>query len=158
MGSGAAGVAVAPEVEPVEVVIRHGRRLNAIPLERIEYFARDGLYFVKATQLVTDLTPLYNNHGGQLAQDYRADLAVLEDAGFGYVLVSYRSGREALPGDLVSQLTMMCGEPVVAARGLAMWKLPEVQYTDEELADWKVQHAETMLQMSRMDPGMGPRQ
>ncbi len=138
--------------------IRHGRRLNAIPLERIEYFARDGLYFVKATQLLTDLTPLYNNRGGQLSGDYRADLAVLSDAGFRYIIVSYRSGRESMPADLVSQLSGLCGEPVIAERGLGVWALPEVSYSAEELSEWKVQHAESMLQLSRMDPGMGPRQ
>ena len=138
--------------------IRHGRRLNAIPLERIEYFARDGMYFVKATQLLTDLTPLYNNRGGQLSSDYRADAAVLRDAGFEWVLVSYRSGREAMPVDLVSQMNQLCGEAVINSRGLAVWKLPEVNHSDEELAEWKVQHAAAMMQLSRMDPGMGPRQ
>ena len=75
-----------------------------------------------------------------------------------YIIVSYRSGREALPADLVAQLGRLCGEPVVAARGLSVWRLPAVEYTAEELAVWKEQHAASMLQMSRMDPGMGPRQ
>ena len=137
--------------------IRHGKRLNAIPLERIEFFARDGHYFVKATGLIADLEPLYNNEGSAtLSGDYRADLAVLREAGFGWIVVAYRSGREHLPPMLVREMSRVLGEAVIQDTGLGVWALPEVEHTPEELAGWQQAHAARILQLQRRDPGMGP--
>lgn len=135
--------------------IRHGKQLNAIPLERIEFFARDGVYFVKATGIVQDLTPLYNNAGGSLDKDYRADFAVLRDAGFSWILVAYRNGSERLPTQLVVELDRTFGEAVVRDTGLGVWEIPAVEHTAAELETWKAQHAAAVEQLSRMDPGMG---
>ena len=41
--------------------IVHGKKLNVVPVERIEYFARDGYYFANAMQLFKDLKPIYEN-------------------------------------------------------------------------------------------------
>ena len=137
--------------------IRHGKKLNAIPLERIEYFARDGVYFVKAAALIRDLEPLYNNLGSStLSGDYRADIAVLREAGFGWIVVAYRNGREQLPGPLAAELTRVLGAPLVTDVGLGVWALPEVTYTPEELAEWQATHRARVEQLRRMDPGMGP--
>jgi len=135
--------------------IRHGKQLNAIPLERIEFFARDGVHFVKATQIVQDLTPLYNNTGGQLDGDYRADFAVLRDAGFSWILVAYRNGSEHLPSQLVVEMDRTFGEAVIRDTGLGVWEIPAVEHTEPELEGWKAQHAATVQQIERLDPGMG---
>jgi hypothetical protein len=135
--------------------IRHGKKMNAIPLERIEFFARDGVYFVKATSLIEDLTPLYNNAPGSLSGDYRADFAVLREAGFGWILVAYRNGSENLPASIVAEMDRTLGEAIIRDTGLGVWALPEVSYTQEELEAWQAQHAAAILQLSRLDPGMG---
>jgi hypothetical protein len=135
--------------------IRHGKKLNAIPLERIEFFARDGVHFVKATQLVQDLGPLYNNTGGSLSGTYRADIAVLRDAGFSWILVAYRNGSEHLPSQLVLEMNRVLGDAIIQDTGLGVWELPVVEHSPEELSTWKAQHEATVLQTSRLDPGMG---
>jgi hypothetical protein len=135
--------------------IRHGKKLNAIPLERIEFFARDGVHFVKATQLVQDLGPLYNNTGGSLSGTYRADIAVLRDAGFSWILVAYRNGSEHLPSQLVLEMNRVLGDAIIQDTGLGVWELPAVDHSPEELSTWKAQHDATVLQTSRLDPGMG---
>jgi len=141
--------------------IAHSRPLNAVPIERIEYFARDGAFFAKALPLFQDLGPLYENHGGALQDDdpkdfYRADLALLQDAGFGYVLVAHRGGSEMLPGDIVRELGRLCGDAVARGPGLGMWALPKVNYSPEELAGWKATHDAAVAELARMTPGMGP--
>ena len=67
--------------------IVHGHKLHAVPVERVEYFAREGQIFVQATKLFKDLVPFYENRGGTMQSEYRADLAVLQDAGFGWIVV-----------------------------------------------------------------------
>ena len=134
----------------------HGKKMQAVPVERVEYFARDGQFFVQATQFFQDLKPLYENRGGALNGDYRKDLAVLQDAGFGWIVVGYRSGRERMPDGIVNALTQFCGEPTARGPGLGAWKLPEVTYTPEELALWKAEHEVAVQSLRRMTPGMGP--
>ena len=134
----------------------HGKKMQAVPVERVEYFAREGQFFVQATQFFQDLKPLYENRGGGLTGDYRKDLAILQDAGFGWIVVGYRSGRERMPDSIVNALTQFCGEPVARGPGLGAWKLPEVSYTPEELAAWKAEHEVAVQSLTRMTPGMGP--
>ncbi len=137
--------------------IAHGKPVQSVPIERIEYFARDGAFFVSALELVTALTPLYENRGGALDGDYRGDIAILRDAGFRWILVSYRNGREQIPTDLTRGLSELCGRPPVARQvGLEIFELPDVRHTDAELAQWKEKHAQAVAVKARMTPGMGP--
>ncbi|MEC7985853.1 MAG: hypothetical protein VX278_11865 [Myxococcota bacterium] len=136
--------------------IVHGKRINGVPLERIEFFARDGYYFIGSLKLFRDLKPIYENRGGMLGTDYRPDLAILQDAGFGWLLVSYRSGAEQMPSNVVQQLTNLCGKPFAQGRGLGVWRLPLVEYTPEELKLWKGLHQTQLQKLRRITPGMAP--
>ena len=106
-------------------------------------------------QLFKDLKPFYDNRGGALKSDYRGDFALLEDAGFGWILVSYRKGAERMPQGMVDAMNQICGSAFVRGPGLGAWKLPKVQYTDVELTAWKVAHEKAVAQTARMSPGMG---
>ena len=136
--------------------IVHGHKMHAVPVERVEYFAREGQIFVQATQLFQDLKPFYENRNGQLRGDYRNDLAVLQDAGFGWIVVGYRNGAERMPSGIVTALTTLCGEQVAQGSGIAAWKLPTVEYTQTELELWKQQHDLAMQSLQLRIPGMGP--
>jgi hypothetical protein len=188
--------------------IAHGKAMNAVPVERIEYFAREGAFFIKALQLVQDLTPLYQNIVGEgsrpgecsdgsdndgdgladcadqrgceryahcgmggTAEDskdsfiqyrpegyYRGDFAVLRDAGFGWIVVSYKNGsvRDPMPTDLAKVLGTLMGPPVVEGMGLGAWEIPDVDYSVEELALWKAEHELKIATLEKMTPGMGP--
>ena len=94
--------------------IAHGHKLHAVPVERIEFFAREGQIYVQATQLFKDLKPFYENRGGQLAQDYRADLALLQDSGFGWIVVGYRYGAERMPQGIIDALNQIVASPLLA--------------------------------------------
>jgi len=134
----------------------HGKPMQAVPVERIEYFARDGFHFVNSLQLTKDLSPLYENRGGALSGDYRGDFAILRDAGFGWFVVSYRYGGEYLPSTLVSEMTRVFGEPVARSTGLGAWRIPDVDHTPAELEAWKEAHQHGVSTSTRMTPGMGP--
>ena len=74
--------------------IAHGKSTQAVPIERVEFFARDGHIFVSALPLVSDLQPIYeNDHTATLSGNYRDDFAILQDAGFRWLVVTYRAGR-----------------------------------------------------------------
>ncbi len=136
--------------------IVHGRKLHAVPVERVEFFAREGQIFVQATKLFQDLKPFYENRGGQLASNYRNDLAILQDAGFKWIVVSYRNGAERMPQGIITALTEICGPAVGIEAGVGAWRLPEVQYSEEELKLWKSQHKLMQQALSLKMPGMGP--
>ncbi len=136
--------------------IVHGKRTNVVPIERIEFFARDGFYFTNSLKLFQDLKPVYENRSTAIGVDYRKDLALLEDAGFGWIVVAYRKGNERMPQGIKDVLGKLCGEPMAKAAGLGAWRLPRVEYTEEELSTWKQEHQEAMQIFSRTSPGMGP--
>lgn len=137
----------------------HQHPIQAVPIERIEYFARDGARFVAALGLVQDLEPLYNRAPGGLPRPleaYRGDLALLRDAGFGELLVNYRGGRERMPDGLVDALTALCGPPVAKGAATALWAVPEVVYTPDELAAWKAAHEAAIAALKASEHGPGP--
>mgnify|MGYP000129685098 CR=1 FL=1 len=136
--------------------IVHGKKLHAVPVERVEYFAREGQIFVQATKLFQDLKPFYENRDGQLTGDYRNDLAILQDAGFAWIVVGYRNGAERMPQGIITALEQICGPAVALGNGIGAWKLPTVQYSEEELALWKQQHELMIKALSLKMPGMGP--
>ena len=136
--------------------IVHNRKVHAVPVERVEYFAREGQVFVQATKLFHDLKPFYENRGGELSGSYRGDLAVFQDAGFKWIVVSYRNGAERMPQGIITALTQICGPAIGINKGVGAWRLPDVQYTEEELKIWKSQHALMQQSLSLKQPGMGP--
>jgi hypothetical protein len=136
--------------------IVHGKRTHAVPVERIEYFARDGYYFVAAMKLFKDLGPVYENRSTQMGADYRKDIALLRDAGFGWIVVSYRKGNERMPQGIMEVMGRLFGSPAARDTGLGAWRLPEVEYTPEELAAWQNEHLEAIRVVARTTPGMAP--
>lgn len=138
--------------------IAHGKASQAVPIERIEFFARDGHNFVTAFGLVKDLQPLYENYrDATLSADYTRDFALLGDAGFRWLLVTYRGGRERIPDVLVNEVTRVMGAPVAEGPGLAAWALPQVEASEEELSEWRRIHDEVVMSNAAADRGsFGP--
>ena len=121
--------------------IAHGKATQAVPIERIEFFAREGYVYVGTRKLLRDLQPIYeNDRTASLEGSYVDDVAVLRDAGFRWILVSYRSGNEAVPAHIVGELTKFAGPPVAQGRGLAVWELPESTASAELTGTWSEQH------------------
>jgi len=137
--------------------LAHQHPIQGVPIERVEYTARGGTWFVEALELVTSLKRFYARQPFDGGLDYRArhrkDLALLSDAGFGEILVSYRGGRDPLPPGLVAALTALCGPPVLSTHGSTLWSLPEVQATEAELARWRSEHATAVSELAAQRGG-----
>jgi hypothetical protein len=140
--------------------IAHGKPTQAIPIERIELFARDGYWFCRGLGLIRDLQPLYENKPGHsLSGDYRHDLAVLRDAGFGWILVSYRYGAERMPEGISQALTQLLGPPVATGAGMGAWAIPAVDVAPPEIEAWRVAHMQKVRELIDSErPQMGPPQ
>ncbi len=137
----------------------HRHPIQAVPIERIEHFAREGSRFVAALGLVSDLEPLYNRQPGGLprpAADYRGDLALLREAGFQELLVNYRGGRERIPDGLVDALGALCGPPLALTSSRGLWAIPEVEASADELQRWRAAHEAAMAARASQEQGPGP--
>lgn len=145
--------------------IAHGQATQAVPIERIEFFAREGHWFVRALPLFEDLYPLYERgqgslrggpEGGALPGDYRRDIALLRDAGFRWVLLSYPGEIAHMPEAMVAALDGVFGPPAGVSAGQGLWALPVVEATEVELTAWRAEHAASLAARSRSPEVMGP--
>jgi hypothetical protein len=138
--------------------IAHGKKTQAVPIERIEYFARDGFHFIKTLPLINELQPLYENKAGAtLTGDYRRDIVLLRDVGFGWILVTYRNGEEQIPAGIQQELTRVLGAPPVAmGAGMAAWALPELPVTQAELDHWRIEQQQALREAALRPETMGP--
>jgi hypothetical protein len=133
-----------------------GRATQAVPLERVETFTRDGQRFVSALPLVQALGPLYEGQSSGVTDAFLSDFALLKDAGFGFLMAAYRQGKNPLPKRFSDALTKLCGPPIATGQGLAVWRIPTVSATEDELIQWRSEHAERMDQSRNAGPHMGP--
>lgn len=138
--------------------IAHGKATQAVPIERIEFFAREGYVFAGTRGLLRDLQPIYeNDRTAHLEGGYEEDVAVLRSAGFRWILVSYRSGNEAVPAHIVDELTRFAGAPVAEGRGLAVWELPPNTLSEQETRRVVDQHrAWTLKNVGQYGRQQGP--
>ena len=136
--------------------IAHGKPTQSVPIERIEYFARDGWHFVHSLALMAYVDALYAGGPAPHPGDYRGDLTILRDAGFGWMVVSYRTGDERIPPAMVAGMSGIFGDPVATGPGLAAWRIPDVEATDEERAAWREAHRASITHSVLTTPGMGP--
>ena len=119
----------------------HGQKLQGVPLERIEYFARDGHEFVTALPLVQALAPAYGHQEPDLeGVSPRADLALLHDAGFRRIQVlGVGPDRRISPVMQASMIELM-GEPLIYSEYVLVWSIDEPEATEEELEAWRAEH------------------
>ena len=84
---------------------------------------------------------------------------LLADKYYRWVVVAYRSGAEFLPKYLVEEMNRIFGQPVARGRGLAAWKIPEVEVDAEELDAWRVEHLKRVKELTVTNgaaPNSGP--
>jgi hypothetical protein len=135
----------------------HGRPIQAIPIERLEFYASDGPDFVDALELSRTLAPLY---GGLASSgeptDARQDLFLLQEHGFAAILVTSIGGRENLSAPLRRMLTALCGEPLASSDNYVLHAIPEVTATEEERAAWRAALESRWTRRRRAPSSFGP--
>jgi hypothetical protein len=135
----------------------HDHPVHSMPIERVEYFARDAVWAVQALPIFEALRT--GRNGEALPVDpeaARASLALLEDLGLTILLVHDGGRGNPLPAPLVRLLTELCGPPLVEGGGHGAWRIPPQRATDEELAGWKEEHRRAWEQLRRDARPIGP--
>ena len=141
--------------------IAHQHPVNIVPIERVEFFARDGQVFVATLPLFDALRGALKDGtwpppNGDFRSDFRSDLAVLQDAGLRLLLVQSGENNNPLPGAIVAALNDLCGPPVAATQTMAMWHTPDVDASPEERARWTAEHQASMERRARLEPDLRP--
>ena len=133
----------------------HGQKLQGVPLERIEYFARDGHEFVSALPLVKGFAPAYAHHEPELEDvDPRIDLALLHDAGFRRIQVLGVGPDRRISPVMQTRLIETFGEPLIYSEYVLVWGIDEPDATEEELQAWRAEHEQRM--QDEANTKMGP--
>lgn len=137
----------------------HGQAIQAVPLERIEYFARDGHQLVGALPLVQALAAASQRNTAVRLDgvDPAGDLALLYDAGFRKVLVVGTGDQRLLPPTVVATLDQLLGPASIQGEASRVWDLPEPTLDEASLASLRELHAERVEQFARRDgPPISP--
>ena len=133
--------------------LAHGKRTQAVPIERIEYFARDGYWYVRSLPLFRDLA--LTSKAGKLmaATDAIWPSCMMQDfAGWWWHTGRVRSSSPST----VEEMNRIFGQPVARAWAAA-WKIPEVEVDDEELDAWRGAFASRELTVTNgAAPNSGP--
>lgn len=128
--------------------IAMGRRFDIVPIERIDYWAPDGLLWALPLPLLTAV----NARGPAPTVDaYRRDLWLLRDRGFDKLLLTFGGGRKTV-ADTDAFFTALCGPPEAADVAL-VWTVPEVPATEDEGAAWHAEQAARVAALAA--PRMG---
>jgi len=127
--------------EALAAQMSHGQKVHAVPLERIEFFARDGFTFVRALPLLEVLKPAFGGTRVELdPETHREDLALLADAGYRYLLVVGVGPDRQVSATLRQALTTLGGPAVLDDDRYVVHRIPEVEHTEAELEQWRLDH------------------
>lgn len=118
----------------------HQHPTNTVPLERIEFFARDGYTLARSIHLIDDINGLYYHEDPRgMSDDYREDLTMLKEQGFDILLISTKDGRRNIPDRAFKALRRLCGDPIADGPGGVAWEIKPVwpAPTERELEVWR---------------------
>jgi len=138
----------------------HQHPTNTVPLERIEFFAREGHTLARSLHIVDDINGLYYHEDPRgMSDDYREDLTMLKEQGFDILLISTKDGRRNIPERAFQALRRLCGEPIVDGPGGVAWEIKPVnpRPTQRELEVWrknlKIRVQDWERKLKPMQPG-----
>jgi hypothetical protein len=137
----------------------HQHPTNTVPVERIEFFARDGFRATRSMTLLGDIYGLYFHESSTgLQGDYREDIGMLKDLGYDVLLIATKDGSRQIPERARYALNKRFGDPLVDGPGGVAWEIPELTptATPQELRIWRRNHAQRVEEFSRKEQGMNP--
>ena len=134
----------------------HGQPIQAVPLERIEFFATDGRDAVGVLPLVQTVGEGFIRIDTDISSvDVRRDVSLLRAMGFERVMVlGVGQNRQVSPRVRLDLRTLL-GEPILDEPQAMVFELPTFQVSSEELAQWQAEHAARVqaLQQNQTQPG-----
>jgi len=140
--------------ESLAAQMAHGQKVHSVPVERIEFFARDGFDAIRVLPLMAALKPAFANRTVQLdPADWREDLALLYDAGYRYFLQVGVGQDRVVPAAVRAALEQLTGDAVLEDTHYVVYRLPQVTHTAAELTAWQEAQAERLLSLQGDAPG-----
>jgi len=137
----------------------HQHPTNTVPVERIEFFARDGFQAARSMTLLNDIYGVYFHESSTgLQGDYREDIGMLREMGFDILLIATKDGARQVPGRAMNSINRRFGDPIVNGPGGVAWEIPVLDPTPtpQELRIWRRSHAQRMEDWARKEKGMNP--
>lgn len=134
----------------------HQHPVQAVPLERLEYFVRDGALLLASLKLVEDLEPAWQRKPVPLVRDYRGDLHLLAERGFSEAMVTWQGGRGEIPSELTNGLEAIFGTPLLEAGATVVYRIPAVEATPEEKDAWREEYRLRLDAARKADATIGP--
>jgi hypothetical protein len=140
--------------EALAAQISHGQRVHSVPVERIEFFAREGFDYIRVLPLMTALKPAFANHPIALdPMDWREDFALLYDAGYRYFLQVGVGQDRIVPDAVRAALKDLTGPATLEDTNFVVYRIPEIAFTPQELTDWKTAQQDRLDTMRGQTPG-----
>lgn len=128
-----------------------GQPMQAVPIERVDILnSDDGVRWVTALPLVTDLLGAFGDEIMVLHTDPRPSLALLLARGFTRIqYVGNQRNQFKVNVEVVQLLSDKLGPPLLSRPSFAVWDIPEPVYTEEELVTWQAAHTRRIQIMRR---------
>ena len=124
----------------------HGRPIQEVPIERVEYFAPDGLRLAHSLRFLRDAYTTDQEEVPVSVLNYRADFLTLQEAGFSWLLVTSPDEGWQLSGATLQALTRTFGRPTIDADRILLFSLPRLDCSPAEAALLRQQHADRLRQ------------
>ena len=134
----------------------HERPVQSVPVDRLQFFARDGRLFAESLLFVDDLAPGYKGNAFGPLDDYRGDLFILREAGFSMVMVNSQGLKIGLEPTLIEAMSSFLGAPAARTDYSALFVIPAIQATEDQATAWRADFAERLEFTRTSDPLHGP--
>jgi hypothetical protein len=135
----------------------HGQAIQAVPLERIEFFATDGRDAVGVLPLVQTVGEGFIRLDTDTSKvDVRRDASLLRAMGFERVMVLGVGQNRQVSPRVRLELKRLLGDPILDEPQALVFELPSFQVSAEELAQWQAEHAAQVQALQRNQTQPGP--
>ena len=134
----------------------HGQAIQAVPLERIEFFATDGRDAIGVLPLVQTVGEGFIRMNTDTSSvDLRRDVSLLRAMGFERVMVLGVGQNRQVSPRVRLELKRLLGAPLLDEPKALVFELPLFEVSPEELAQWQAEHAAQIkaLQQNGTQPG-----
>lgn len=135
----------------------HGQAIQAVPLERIEFFATDGRDAVGVLPLVQKVGEGFIRVDTDLsAVDVRRDVSLLRAMGFERVMVLGVGQNRQVSPRVRHDLKELLGTPALETPQALVFDLPVFDVSGKELSAWQAEHAAQVQALQKHNTQPGP--
>ncbi|RME24491.1 MAG: hypothetical protein D6798_11165, partial [Deltaproteobacteria bacterium] len=134
----------------------HSRPIQAVSVERMEFFARQGRYYAQALRLYPLLEPAWEDRAGEVspavvAAPLAEDRAILYEDGFRWILVTERAHPRPVLDRMTAVLEPLLGAPWRRTDQFAVWAIEDPDLDPATVARARALHRQRQEAIRRAD-------